>query len=96
MEAEGGRSLNRISFPVYRGNWKIFVKDCLAEAHTAGVNEAILVAAKAQTKQWEWPFAPDPRQEIILLSSVSGILWVRSSGVAPLRLCRATGTYDFP
>ncbi len=69
MEAvEEGRSSIRISFPLYRGDWKSFEKNCLAEAHVAGVNKAITVAMKAYKKRWQWPFAPDPRQEIIYLS----------------------------
>ncbi len=65
MEAEAGRSSTRTSFPVYKGDWNRFVKNCMAEAHASGVNEALMVAAKAHKKGWDWPFAPDPRQEII-------------------------------
>ncbi len=39
------------------------------EAHIAGVNEALKVANKAHKKQWQWPFAPDPRQKIICSSN---------------------------
>ncbi len=60
MEAETGRSTSRCSFPVYKGDWKSFKKNCLAEAHIAGVNEAIPVAVKAHSRQWVWPFTPDP------------------------------------
>ncbi len=60
-----GRSFTRISFPVFTGNWKRFEKNCLAEAHVAGVNEALTIASKTHQKQWHWTFAPDPRQEYI-------------------------------
>ncbi len=68
LEAGNGGPIMWISFPVYRGDWNAIVKDCFAEAHSAGVNEAILVAAKTNSKQWDWPFAPDPRQEPLLSS----------------------------
>ncbi len=57
------RSSTRLSFPVFTGDWKTFVKNCLPEAHVAGVNEALTIASKAHQKQWHWPFATDPRQE---------------------------------
>ncbi len=68
MEAENGRSLIRPSFPVFEGDWKTFEKNCLAEAHLAGINEAITVALKAYQKQWQWPFTTDPREEVIYSS----------------------------
>ncbi len=61
--------LRMVCFPVYRGDWKSFVKNYLAEVHVSGVNEAIMVAAKAHSKKWEWPFSPDPRQETLLPSN---------------------------
>ncbi len=68
MEAEAGRSLTRPSFPVFGGDWKTFEKSCLAEAHAAGVNEAITVARKSYNKNWDWPFATDPRWEPLISS----------------------------
>ncbi len=68
MEAGDGRSPARYSFPVYHGDWKSFVENCLAEVHASGVNEALMVATKAHKREWDWPFAPDPRQEILLSS----------------------------
>ncbi len=74
MEADDGRSSTRFSFPVYKGDWKWFQKHCLAEAHPAGVNEAITVATKAHSKKWEWSFVPDLRQEITGSSDDEGDL----------------------
>ncbi len=68
MEAEDGRSRTRPSFPVLEGDWKTFEKNCLAEAHVAGVNEAITVARKSYNKNWDWPFATDPRWEPLISS----------------------------
>ncbi len=68
MEAGDGRFSTRLSFPVFTGDWKQFQKNCLAEAHVAGVNEAFTIAIKAYQKQWHWPFATDPRQEHVYSS----------------------------
>ncbi len=58
MEAEeDGRSSLRMSSPVYKGNWTSFIKNCLAEAHVAGVNEALTIASKAYQYAAVWSYS---------------------------------------